>query len=739
MTDHLQTPRPAPIEMWGGIECSHVRIGEAVRNQLAQTGHASRLEDLDRIAALGIRALRYPVLWEHHHVGGGQIDWRWADERLGRLRELGIRPIVGLIHHGSGPLAGGLLDAGFVEGLARFARQVAERYPWVDAYTPVNEPGTTARFGGLYGLWHPHARDNGSFGRCFVNECLATRAAMRAIRQVNPAAQLIQTEDIGKVHSTPPLAYQARYENERRWLTFDVLCGRVDPRHPVHAHLIDCGIPRAELTSFVDDPCPPDVLGMNHYVTSERLLDECLERYPANTHGGNGREAYADVDAVRVRAEGLGGVEQLLLELAERYQRPIAITEVQLACTREEQVRWLVEIWQAAESARARGADVRAVTPWALLGAFDWDSLLVQPRGRYETGAFDVRGGRPRLTAVGRAITALAREGRFEHPVLSTPGWWRRPVRLEYPAVPAPATGRGTALASEPRATGRPLLLLGTMGALGRTFLDACALRGLPVVGLGRRQVDVADLRALREVVAAVRPWAVINGTGDEHIDTAERAPANGRRDNLTTAENTARVCAELQLPLVTFSSALVFDGTASQPYVEDDRPNPQSEYSRAKFAAEQAVAACWPRALILRTGYLFGSAEANEATARVLRALASNRRVGASAEHRFSPTYIPDLAHAALDLLIDDESGLWHVATAGAPTWFEWTRQLARVAGYDPDRVVPASPRDLGWVAPRPRNATLGSNRGQLLSEWQAALRRFAATLPGDRGAVAA
>ena len=51
---------------------------------------------------------------------------------------------------------------------------------------------------------------------------------MRAIREVNPAAQLVQTEDIGKTYSTPALAYQADFENERRWLSFDLLCGRVD-------------------------------------------------------------------------------------------------------------------------------------------------------------------------------------------------------------------------------------------------------------------------------------------------------------------------------------------------------------------------------------------------------------------------------------------------------------------------------------------------------------------------------
>ena len=82
-------------------------------------------------------------------------------------------------------------------------------------------PLTTARFSGLYGFWYPHERDDRAFAQMLVNECRASVLAMQAIREVNPRAQLVQTEDIGKVYSTPLLAYQAEFENERRWVTLD--------------------------------------------------------------------------------------------------------------------------------------------------------------------------------------------------------------------------------------------------------------------------------------------------------------------------------------------------------------------------------------------------------------------------------------------------------------------------------------------------------------------------------------
>src|ERR1700712_4865383 len=104
---------------------------------------------------------------------------------LPRLRELGVKPIVGLVHHGSGPRHTSLVDPAFPEQLAAYAGAVARRYPWVQDYTPVNEPLTTARFSGLYGVWYPHGRDEKTFIQALLNQCRGTVLAMRAIRKVN--------------------------------------------------------------------------------------------------------------------------------------------------------------------------------------------------------------------------------------------------------------------------------------------------------------------------------------------------------------------------------------------------------------------------------------------------------------------------------------------------------------------------------------------------------------------------
>ncbi|MVN75635.1 family 1 glycosylhydrolase [Hymenobacter sp. HMF4947] len=424
--------KTATVEIWGGVECTCRRIEDAYSDQLVRNGHRDRLDDLDRFAELGLRTLRYPILWET--VAPDSLDdphWEWPDERLGYLQTLGIEPIVGLVHHGSGPRYTALDQPTFAPGLARYARMVAERYPWVKYYTPVNEPLTTARFSGLYGIWYPHGRDDRTFVRILINELEATRLAMLAIREVNPAAQLVQTEDLGQAHGTPELAAQVEFENHRRWLTFDILCGRLTPAHPLWDYLRSNGIEAAELQAFIDQPLPPEVLGINHYVTSERYLDERLALYPGQPAiSGRHHSAYVDLEVLRVACAEPVGLESLLRETWERYQLPLAITESHLGCTREEQLRWLHQTWQVANRLQASGVGLRALTVWALLGTFDWDNLLTSDGASYEPGVFDVRGGLPRPTALHAMVQSLIREGQYTHPVLAGLGWWQRDVRF---------------------------------------------------------------------------------------------------------------------------------------------------------------------------------------------------------------------------------------------------------------------------------------------------------------------
>ena len=655
---HRALPLPNPssgdyvspgLELWGGVECTLNRVGDRQFDQLARGGHASRIEDLARFAALGIRTLRYPILWERTAPNGPQrADWRWADERLTALRALGIRPIAGLVHHGSGPLWTNLLDPAFPDGLAAFAGAVAARYPWISDYTPVNEPLTTARFSALYGYWYPHRSDSRACIEALLTQCRATTRAMQAIRRARPDARLVQTEDLGQTFSTPALAYQAEFENERRWLSFDMLCGRVGPGHALWDYLRWLGFDEGDVAEFQDHPCPPDLIGVNSYLTSDRFLDERLERYPAHTHGGNGRDRYADVEAVRVHANGGDGPARVLRAAWERYRIPLAVTEAHLSCTRDEQLRWFIQVWEDAGSLRGEGIDIQAVTAWSLLGAFDWNSLLTRNGDHYEPGAFDLRAPEPRPTAIATMLRDLATTGTHTHPVLATPGWWRRSKRLLYPVHPAKSGAQDPA-----RARARPILLV--MGEealvkLGAEFGRACAGRGLPV-----RQVT----RSWRSLGIPPLPWAVINLRPAWSQDAGNELAAH---------------CAEHALPLLTFSTDLAVAGSGTGTYDEDALSLPLGDAGARAVATEKAWRSVHPGALIVRFGLLFGPWGI------------AGAEVSERAELARTAVLADDLAQTCLDLLIDDERGLWHLGHSDTPIA---PRELAERIGA-PGRFAP-------------------------------------------------
>lgn len=437
MPGAIRVPRPlAPApEIWGGFECSVTRVRDEWRDQVRETGHHDRLEDLERVAAIGIGTLRYPFLWERVRDDvRNDGTWPWHDRQMGRLRALGLDVIAGLIHHGSGPSGTSLLDPGFPAGLARHAGQVAERYPDILRWTPVNEPLTTARFSCLYGFWYPHLRDTHAFLRALAGQCRAVMLAMRAIRRQVPGAQLVQTEDVGCTFATVPLRDQAQYENDRRWLSLDLLCGRVDRAHPWRGTIEEAGVSARHLDELATGEAAPDIIGVNYYVTSERFLDHRTALYPPHLHGGNGHLSYVDTEAVRVPdcTEERGWLPRLH-EVWSRYERPIAVTEAHLGCEDgAEQARWFLEAWTAAQKLQSQGVDVRAVTAWALAGAIDWDSLLQSRAGRAECGIWDLNSRRePRLLA--QVIRSLAGGEAFEHPALERPGWWRRADRFPPP------------------------------------------------------------------------------------------------------------------------------------------------------------------------------------------------------------------------------------------------------------------------------------------------------------------
>jgi dTDP-4-dehydrorhamnose reductase len=718
-TEQLDTNlKKRQMEIWGGLECTINRVGNQYFDQLAHVNHYQRSGDLKLIGELGIKKIRYPILWEKHQPNEQQaIQWE-VEPQLNDLRAQKIEVIAGLVHHGSGPSYVNILHNNFAEKLAVYAKHVAEKFPWINYYTPVNEPLTTARFCGLYGIWFPHEKSDSTFLKILLNECKATILAMQAIRTVNQEAKLVFTEDLGKIHSTALLRDQANFENQRRWLSVDLVCGKVDEKHPLYDFLINCGITTAELQFFTENAMPPDVLGFNYYITSERFLDEDLTQYPAHTHGGNHQFSYADVEAVRTEKVEMDGAEKLLTAAWERYHLPMAITEAHLNCGREDQLRWLQQTFEAAKNLNERNIPVLAVTFWALFGAHDWDKLLTTGKGNYESGAFDLTSGRPRATAIAKQIQSLAKHQTYHHPVIDCPGWWQRPHRILY--------GKRISNFNSFENACKPLLIIGANGTLGKAFMRICEERAIYYKAVTRHELDMINPAQIDAVINQYQPWAIVNAAGFVRVDDAEQAFKDCFSSNTDGPFHLANACKTRGIQLLTFSSDLVFDGEKQTGYVEQDPVNPLNVYGMSKAKAEEQLLMHYPETLIVRTSAFFSPWDEHNFVYHTLKQLRNKQRIQAAADVFISPTYVPDLVDACLDLLIDEANGIWHLANDGIVSWYELAKAVADRDHLEPSLIEPVPVALLDLKAKRPLFSGLSSNRGISMPSLDHALTRF-------------
>ncbi|HEY0394736.1 MAG TPA: family 1 glycosylhydrolase [Candidatus Elarobacter sp.] len=405
-------------EIWASPEPTVARIDRLrVRDQLRESGHETRESDVDLLADLGVRATRYPVLWEKVAPHDPHVrDYGWATRRLSALAERGVEPIVTLLHHGSGPAYTDLVDPAFPKLFAEYAAATARRFPWIKRWTPINEPLTTARFSTLYAAWYPNRFfDHGAFGRAILNESLAIAAAQERIRDLIPDATFLLTEDLQSFTAADEgVAEYVEHKRERMFLSCELLQGRIVDGHPMHAYLVErCGISPAELARLARRPQPPDVMGWNYYPNSERWLE---------SDGAGGHRNLGVVDLAPERMD----MRPLLRAAHERLRMPFALSEVHVIGSERERARWMLQRFADALDAQADGVPIVGFGAWAAFGMVDWCSLMCREEQIVEDGVYTWAGrnGRPQPTLVTHVLRELA-AGRIPH-APPEPAWWER-------------------------------------------------------------------------------------------------------------------------------------------------------------------------------------------------------------------------------------------------------------------------------------------------------------------------
>ena len=272
----------------------------------------------------------------------------------------------------------------------------------------------------------------------------------------------------------------------------------------------------------------------------------------------------------------------------------------------------------------------------------------------------------------------------------------------------------------------QPVLIIGKSGTLGNAFARICELRAIPFHLVGRDECDLCNEKMIHQTISTYKPWAVINAAGFVRVDDAESEIDKCYFDNTIGPELLANACRTLGIKLLSFSSDLVFDGQKQVPYIESDEVSPLNIYGKSKAKKEQLVLHADPSALIIRTSAFFGPWDNYNFVSHVLNSTAAGIPFTAVSDVTVSPTYVPDLVNAALDLLIDDEKDVWHLANDGEVTWSDLAVAVAQRGGRDSNLIVPQSLESMNWRAARPYYSVLKSEKGMMLPSLEQALKRY-------------
>ena len=379
-----------------GIECSSPTIdgGRWRVDQLEETGHYKHWRrDIDLIKEVGLKFVRYGPPIHLIYTGEGKFDWSFTDQVFERMREVGVEPLVDLIHFGVPDWLENFQNKALPEALAAYARAFAERYNWIRFYTPVNEMYVTARMSALDGVWNEQLRTDRGFVTAVHNVAKASVLMMSEISKVRSDAIFINSES-SEFHQPccpdPEIEHKADFENQRRFIALDLLYS-IPVRGDIYAYLLDNGLSRDEYDWFMSRKIGRRaILGIDYYEWNEKLI---------NSDG---------------KIEMLGelfGWYVITMQYYKRYRRLIMHTETNTQDA-EEAPNWLWRQWHNVRLIRQDGVPVVGFTWYSLLDQIDWNIGLSRSLGNvFPVGLYDLnRDPRPVALAYKHLIEMYRKE-----------------------------------------------------------------------------------------------------------------------------------------------------------------------------------------------------------------------------------------------------------------------------------------------------------------------------------------
>jgi beta-glucosidase/6-phospho-beta-glucosidase/beta-galactosidase len=395
-------------------------------------------QDFDLVQEMGIHYLRYGPPLHRTFLGVEHYDWSFADETFGDLKRRDLVPIVDLCHFGVPDWIGDFQNPDFPDLFAGYAKAFAQRFPWVQLYTPINEMFICATFSASYGWWNEQLHSDQAFVTALKHIVKANVLAMQAILDTRADALFIQSESSEYFHAENPDAIKpAEILNSKRFLSLDLNYGRrVDSE--MYEYLLDNGMSRQEYHFFLDNRLKHHcIMGNDYYVTNEHRVK-------------------ADGST---RASGeVFGYDEITRQYYDRYLLPVMHTETN--CRQdgkdENAVNWLWKEWANVLRVRNSGVPIVGFTWYSLTDQVDWDTALREDNQRvHPVGLFDLK---RKIRPVGTAYRELIQNWRAVLPTTSVclqvpivlpsehnESWARkRRVQPGEPRYPTPTTPANT-------------------------------------------------------------------------------------------------------------------------------------------------------------------------------------------------------------------------------------------------------------------------------------------------------
>lgn len=385
-----------------GIENSSPTIGDNNKriDQMEKCGHYKYWrEDFALVHEMGISVLRYGPPLFRTYIGHNRYDWEFSDMAFAEMKELDLLPVADLCHFGVPDWIGNFQNPDFPHLFAEYAGAFAQRYPWVQAYTPVNEMFICATFSAAYGWWNERLESDFAFVTALKHIVKANVLAMHAILERRPDAIFIQSESSEYFHADNPRAIgPAEAKNARRFLSLDLNYGR-RVNSDVYEYLMDNGMTRGEYHFFMNNNLKHHcILGTDYYVTNEhRVAADGMTRASGEIFGFN----------------------ELARQYYDRYRLPVMHTETNIieGPSGLEAVNWLWKQFANVLRVRNSGVPTLGFTWYSLTDQVDWDTALrVENNNQNALGLYDLDRN---IRNVGRSYKQLIEEWRDVLPTQS--------------------------------------------------------------------------------------------------------------------------------------------------------------------------------------------------------------------------------------------------------------------------------------------------------------------------------